>query len=209
MIPRVSVITPTWRRHERLLNRCIPSVQAQTWRDTEHVIVSDGPDPELLEKISKLHESGAFYHPVRFVQLAEHSPEQHWGHLARLAGIEASGGAYIGYTDDDDLLLPEHCAKLAGALTQNPGAGWAYSVMRSWSSSGLCTEIGHGQLACGNLGTPMVMHRRETLEHGTWGPASSVEDWELVSRWTAAGVQYVHVPEVTAEVWPSVYHVHY
>ncbi len=44
----VSVITPTWNRHDLLLNRCIPSVEAQTYPDIEHIIVSDGPDPDLL-----------------------------------------------------------------------------------------------------------------------------------------------------------------
>ena len=45
--PLVSVVTPTWQRHEWLLERCIASVQAQTYPLIEHVIVCDGPDPGL------------------------------------------------------------------------------------------------------------------------------------------------------------------
>ena len=47
MKPLVSVITPTWLRHDWLLHRCMPSVQGQTYPHIEHIIVSDGPDPEL------------------------------------------------------------------------------------------------------------------------------------------------------------------
>jgi glycosyltransferase involved in cell wall biosynthesis len=205
--PLVSVITPTYQRHERLLNRCIPSVQAQVYPKTEHVIVSDGPDPALAEKIARLHKDGAFYHPVRFVQLPERVPGQHWGHYARLAGIEHSGGAFLAYIDDDDALRPQHCAKLA-ALFENSTVGWAFSLMESHSNSGLSTHIGVDPPQCGQLGTPMIMHRRETLEYGTWGPESSVEDWELVSRWITAGIPHAFLPEPTVDVWPSAYWHH-
>jgi GT2 family glycosyltransferase len=208
-LPLVSIITPTWQRCERLLNRCIPSVQAQTYQNVEHVIVSDGPDPELAGKLAELASGSAFYHPVRCLELPEHSPERHWGHCARLRGIEASKGGYIAYIDDDDALRPEHVRLLVSALDRNPDAAWAYSVMSSHSQAGI-VDIGYqGYPAEGQIGTPMIMHRREILEHGTWGPASSVEDWELVKRWLDAGQQYVHVPEVTVDVWPSLYHGHF
>jgi glycosyltransferase involved in cell wall biosynthesis len=206
--PLVSVITPTWQRHERLLNRCVPSVQAQAYPRVEHVIACDGQDPELAQRIDKLAQRvGAFCHPVTFVHLPEHAPEQHWGHLARLAGIEAAKGEYIAYVDDDDALRSDHVAKLAACLDADPEAGWAYSVMESHNSSG-ATQIGFTPPSCGQIGTPMIMHRRETLQHGTWGPASSVEDWELVQRWMNAGVKHVHYTGVTVDVWPSAFHEH-
>jgi glycosyltransferase involved in cell wall biosynthesis len=207
MKPLCSIITPTWQRHERLLNRCIPSVQAQAYPRVEHVIVSDGPDPELATQITELASGQAFYHPVIFLQLEEHAAERHWGHLARLAGIEKSTGEYIGYIDDDDALRPDHVSVLAGCLDADPETGWAYSVMESHNSSG-ATQVGFMPPSCGQLGTPMIMHRRETLQHGTWGPASSIEDWQLVGRWINAGVKYVHYSGVTVDVWPSLYHEH-
>jgi cellulose synthase/poly-beta-1,6-N-acetylglucosamine synthase-like glycosyltransferase len=208
-LPLVSVVTPTWQRHERLLNRCIPSVQAQTYQNIEHIIISDGPDPELVTKLALRKHHGAFYHATGYLELPGHDPERHWGHAARLHGIERSHGEYIAYIDDDDSLRPEHVRLLAQALDRNPDAAWAYSVMSSHSQAGTL-DIGYqGYPAEGQIGTPMIMHRREILEHGTWGPASSVEDWELVKRWLDAGQKYVHVPEVTVDVWPSVYHAHF
>lgn len=205
MKPLVSVITPTWQRHEKLLNRCIPSVQAQTYQRVEHVIVSDGPDPVLAGKIAELASGMAFYHPVRFVQLtAPHPGVSRYGSAARNAGIEASGGALIAYIDDDDALRAEHCAKLAMLLT-DPETDWAYSLMESHSHSGLATHIGTDPPQCNQIGTPMIMHRREILELATWGPPSVTEDWELVERWLNAGCSYAFLPEPTVDVWPSAY----
>ncbi len=208
-MPLVSVITPTWNRPERLLNRCIPSVQAQTYRNVEHVIVSDGPDPELAGKIAELLAGSAFYHPVRFLMLSPRPDPSDQRCQARRAGIEAAVGDLIAYLDDDDAYRPEHCAVLAKALTANPGCAWAYSVMFSWSNSGTGCCIGYNVPQSGQIGTPMVMHRREITEHGNWGPSSTTEDWELFQRWIAAGQEYVHVPEVTVDVWPSIYHDHF
>lgn len=204
--PLVSVITPTIpSRHELLLNRCIPSVQAQAYPRVEHVIVADGPDPELTGKITGLSSGSAFYHRVLFLQLPQRDPERHWGHHARLAGIEASSGELVCYLDDDDAYRPEHVAKLA-ALFENTTIGWAYSVMASHSRAGGHAEIGHTDPPSGGqIGTPMIMHRRSTLEYGTWGPASATEDWELVQRWLNAGVPYGRVHQPTVDVWPSAY----
>ena len=54
MTPTVSVVTPTWQRHDLLMDRCIPSVAAQDYPDVEHVICSDGPDPDLAERLAPL-----------------------------------------------------------------------------------------------------------------------------------------------------------
>ena len=207
-LPLVSIITPTLNRHERLLNRCIPSVQAQAYPNVEHVIVSDGPDPELKQKLDVLVlGQSAFLHPVRYFELPERDPEQHWGHHARLAALEHATGEYIGYIDDDDALRPDHVRLLAGTLRDDQSVGWVYSVMASHHRDDSWTNIGEGPPGAGQIGTPMIMHRRSILEHGTWGPASSMEDWELVNRWLNAGITYAHVRDVTVDVWPSAYWV--
>jgi glycosyltransferase involved in cell wall biosynthesis len=59
-LPLVSVVTSTWRRADVLMQRCSPSVKAQSYPNVEHIIVSDRPDDELLGKLrSFLDESDA------------------------------------------------------------------------------------------------------------------------------------------------------
>lgn len=201
--PLVTVITPTWQRHEMLLDRAVPSVQKQGYLPwLEHLIISDGPDPVLAEKLSQPWLNG--WKNLWYAELPEHDPEPHYGHLARAYGVEIAQGEYITYLDDDDALRPEHCHVLAKALDENPDAGFAVSRMVSHGPHGE-SVIGHGPLACGNVGTPMIMHRRWVEEHGTWDHSGQFEDWDLVLAWINAGVKHIRVDAETSDVWPSLY----
>jgi glycosyltransferase involved in cell wall biosynthesis len=177
-------------------------VDAQTYPNVEHIIVSDGPDPELSEKLFPPKVTSTLKR--WFAALPQHEESIHWGHFARLHGLELASGELIGYVDDDDALRPEHVALLATALAEHPEKGWARSLMLSHGPLG-STVIGQGSPAAGNIGTPMICHRREVLEHGTWGHASAYEDWNLVNSWIQAGIGYTTVDEVTIDVYPSAY----
>jgi glycosyltransferase involved in cell wall biosynthesis len=200
--PLVTIITPTWERHELLLGRCVPSVQAQDYPNLEHVIVSDGPDPALEDAVAALENPR---HPVWYFELPEHAPERHWGGPGRREGLKQALGDLIGYVDSDDALRPRHASLLAAALEADPDAGFAYSWMMSHNHP-LPGEniVGTGaEPASCNIGTPMIMHRRELADVATWGPPSATEDWEIVSAWLRAGVKFARVEEVTIDVWPS------
>ena len=75
---------------------------------------------------------------------------------------------------------------LAAALEASPDAGFAVSRMVSHLPPGP-TVIGHSGIGYGQLGTPMIMHRREILSTATWGEPSACEDWELVAAGWAPG----------------------
>lgn len=196
MSPLVSVITPTWKRHDLLLNRCIPSVACQTYPNMEHIVVSDGPD-DLLRETPNLGW-------IRYFELPEHIPG-HIGNPARLFGISKAEGEYIAYLDDDDAYRPEHVALHVAALESTPGAGFSRSIMASHNPSGML-PIGYGNPAAGNIGTPMIVHKRELLEVATWRDGfSEYEDWELVEQWIRAGVSWAAVDEITIDVYPSAF----
>lgn len=201
-VPLVSVITPTWQRHELLLGRCIPSVQAQGYPGVEHLVISDGPDPVLAAKLSQPWLDG--WKDLWYRELAGHDPGPHYGHHCRAYGLEIARGDYITYCDDDDSLRRDHVYRLAAALDENPDAGFAVSRMVSHGPHGE-SVIGRGGLAAGNVGTPMIMHRRELAQVATWDHAGQFEDWDLVWAWVQADVGYVLVDAETADVWPSLY----
>lgn len=205
--PLISVITPTYQRYHLLFGRCIPSVQQQDYPNVEHVIVHDGTPEEGAGAIAKrldVRKEDWWTHPVCFDWQEHLVPGSRI--RARLLGIENAGADLIGYLDDDDAFRPEHLSVLAAALEDNPGAGFAYSQMASHDGTGQVTSvIGQDPPSFCNIGTPMIVHRREILEHGTWGPERPDEDWQLVARWLEAGVKYVYVPLCTVDVWPSAY----
>jgi glycosyltransferase involved in cell wall biosynthesis len=202
--PLVSVITPTWNRHDLLFGRCIPSVHGQSWTSVEHIIVSDGPDPELAYRLAPNGPDGA--RDRWFHALPAHDPEPHWGAAARRAGTALASAELITYCDDDDALRINHVAALAMALNGDKSAGFAVSRMLA-HGGGHATVIGNGPLACGNVGSPMIMHRKSILDVATWDEPSWIEDWLLVARWLDAGISYVNVDQETCDVWPSRYRV--
>jgi len=198
-MPLISVITPTWHRHDLLLKRCIPSVAAQTWPSVEHVIVSDGPDWDLGQAVL---EASNPRHQVTFTCLDEHDTTEHWGGPARRRGLEVAEGGLIAYLDDDDAYRPDHLQVLAAALLAAPGARFAVSRMVSHGPDGGATVIGGEMPAFGTVGTPMILHWADLADVATWGPPSAGEDWELVSAWLNARAGFVAVPAETIDVWP-------
>jgi len=205
--PLVSVITPTWQRHDWLLNRCMPSVRAQTYPNMEHVIVSDGPDDELDGLLWEQAHARKITDPrLTWGFLDEHDTGKHWGIPARLRALEIAQGDLIAYLDDDDEYDPRHVELLAAALAAEPDVMWVYSQMNSHLEDGNTNVIGSTMPGPCNIGTPMIMHRRELLEVASWGGADALEDWNLVERWEAAEAPRRFVPEVTVQVWPSLYH---
>jgi len=200
-VPAVSVVTPTWHRHDLLLSRCIPSVQAQTWPLIEHVIVSDGPDPELQDVLS---HSVPWASGVTFAQLPEHDEAARWGHHARLRALELAQGEYICYLDDDNAFRPQHVELLVAALEEHPEAGFAYSVIQM-NGHGEPYPVGADPPYLGGIDTSAIMHRRGLLEVASWrcnGHQQTV-DWDLVARWVQAGVTWAFVHEVTADYYFS------
>jgi glycosyltransferase involved in cell wall biosynthesis len=195
--PLVSVVSPTWQRHDLLLHRCIPSVQAQDYPVLEHVVVSDGPDPELLRKLPRhLKDAGNLW----YEELPEHDPEAQWGHYARLHGLDLAKGEYIAYHDDDNSWHSYHVRLLVRALEAN-GADFAYGNMAVHGRGEYI--IGTDPPAEGQIDTSMIVHRRELLDVATWRwhPGIKTIDWDLVERWMAAGATWVHVPHVTSDYY--------
>ena len=195
-VPLVSVITPTWQRHDLLLDRCIPSVAAQDYPAVQHVIVSDGPDNVLAGKIA-----GRSCGAVVWDALPAHDPAARWGHWARLRGLELATGEYIAYLDDDNAFRPGHLAKLAAALDADPSAGFAYSQIMM-HNGGSSYVVGVPPPAYGQIDTSAIMHRRGLLDTATWRDAGQLTiDWDIVERWLHAGAGWAHVPEVTADYY--------
>jgi glycosyltransferase involved in cell wall biosynthesis len=210
--PLVSVITATWQRHSLLLRRCIPSVHGQTYPAVEHIVVSDGPDPELR---------GVLRGRVRYAELDDHDPTIRWGHRARLRGIELAKGPYIAWLDDDDAYHSDHLERCVRALVDH-GVDFVYSKMaihrpdvpaglRPW----LATECGVDPPGFGQIATSAIVHRRELLETATWRQFRTtdpdppldeplpLDDWDLVRRWLEAGATYLFTDAATVDYFPG------
>ena len=106
-MPRISVIVPVYKVEE-YLHRCVRSIQAQTHRDLEIILVDDGsPDgcgavcdefAALDDRIKVIHkENGG---------LSD----------ARNAGLDIATGEFIGFVDSDDHIAPTMYERLLQVL---------------------------------------------------------------------------------------------
>lgn len=189
---KASVITPTWHRHDILINRCLPSVAAQTM-PVEHIVISDGPDPVLRELLADAD--------VTYVEVDQHHEEGvNVGGWARNRGLEVVSGDFIAYLDDDNAFRPNHLRLLATALVNHPDRDFAYSRM---FRHGLGDVIGSDPPRYGCIDSSIIMHRADThKKFGSWpAPSEYHIDWQIIETWLSGGATWVFVPEVTVDYY--------
>lgn len=190
----MTVVTATWGRPKTILERAIPSVRAQDYRPIEHIIVTDGRDPDLNRVLNGAgySETGRF---ARLVSLGRNwtgfSGDGAIGAVPRLVGSYLAAGDYICYLDDDNEFLPHHVSTLAGLL-------------ESQNADLACSRYLHAGQPSGSpppgrdrTDTSSFMHRASVLKHGSWGLDGYAGDGLLVERWVAAGVKWAFTEEIT------------
>lgn len=99
--PLVSVVIPTYRR-AGLVTRAIQSVQNQTYKNIQVIIVDDGSPDNTAEVIRELNNPS-----IRYIR-----HERNMGQAAgRNSGIRAATGEYVAFLDDDDEWRPNKIEK--------------------------------------------------------------------------------------------------
>jgi len=97
--PQISIIIPVYNRRN-IIERALKSIDSQTFKDFELLIVDDGSTDNLeeliLPEIQKRNNWRYLKHKNRKVA---------W---TRNIGIQAALGKYVTFLDSDDEYLPEH-----------------------------------------------------------------------------------------------------
>lgn len=204
----VSVITPTWQRHDVLISRCVPSVFQQNFAAVEHVVVSDGPDRDLEQLLATdLWRRPRKTRPLVVDTLSKHLDGPiDYGSRARNRGLELASGQYVAYLDDDNAHRPWHLRNLV-ALLERTGADFAYSQMHVHWDGGDYT-IGAEPPAYGQIDTSLLIHRAGIPQkYGMWPLPGEIAgdkhapDWGVVERWLQAGATWAHLPQVTVDYY--------
>ncbi len=127
-IPLVSVIVRSMDRPT--LPEALDSVALQTYSNIELLLVNaKGPGHSRLDPWC-----GRF--PLRFID----SPRQVRRSEAANLALDAAGGDYLVFLDDDDWLLPDHVSTLLEALKNHPGKHVAYGCVTCTDEKKLPTE---------------------------------------------------------------------
>lgn len=108
--PFVSVIIPVGNGHERYVETALDSLEAQTFRNWEVIVVRDGDqDQDVFERVMRA------YPYARRID----SGNVHGAGWARNRGVEIARGPLLLYLDADDWLHPEAIDKLLAEWNRN------------------------------------------------------------------------------------------
>jgi len=100
----ISVVIPSFNT-ERYLERCLDSVQRQSFRDLEILCIDDGSTdrtPEILRERAVSDDR------IRIISL----PENHGVPYARNLAIDEARGKYLYYMDSDDWIDPDYLEEM-------------------------------------------------------------------------------------------------
>ncbi|MEM9738710.1 MAG: glycosyltransferase [Pseudomonadota bacterium] len=110
---KISVIVPTFNRVE-LIAETLDSLLAQSRRPDEILVIDDGSTDGTGDVVQS------------YGDVLQYVPKRNGGKASALnLAMTQVSGDLIWICDDDDIILPETCALLAGTLDADPGLGFA------------------------------------------------------------------------------------
>lgn len=191
----ISVIIPTYNRTRLLVERCLPSVFAQTIQDQEILVVGDGTEQATVDAMAGL--------PVRFWNLPHQDypedPLDRWGLLGLNAlnfGLDQAKGEWIAVLADDDEWTPDHHEVL---LNASEGVDHVYGQSDTYKNGQPIGQLygkwppGDGQFCNGaNLYRASLGYRYD-LDCRSRGLNGDADLWTRMAR---DGVRFRFVPRV-------------
>ncbi len=199
--PLVTVRIPTWRGHETLVGRTLPSVLKGQYEHLEVLVCSDGPDPVCRAAVEELARRDP---RVRFLELPERpvypaakaNLHRIGGAAAANALIEAARGDFHCPLDHDDAFTLDHVATLLQAVERS-GCDFVYGQAMCEIGDGTWGVNGFSPLRKGDIshGTVMYSSRLGHMHYDAdaW-LLGEPGDWNLWRRMQAAGARSGLVP---------------
>ncbi len=188
--PLVSVLVSAFQQ-PTFLNEALQSVQAQTWKNLEIIVVDDASGPEFTCQYQLSAGTKLLVHPHRRATAA----------INRNTAIGAARGKYLAFLDQDDLWVPEKLSWQVAIMEERPAAVLTFGHYRLVDAGGVPLETQHAPWVAGRdpfkqliyrniIHCPsQVMMRRSALDQ-TGGFDETIRgaaDWDMWIRAAAAG----------------------
>lgn len=191
MPPAVSIVIPCFN-HGIFLPETLASVEAQTFRDFEVIVVDDGSTDELTRHV--LADLGN-------TQIRVISTPNRGVSSARNAGIREALGRFILPLDADDLIAPEFLAATVPVLNSSVEVGVVCAERQLFGErqgESPLPAFDPRRILVENLIYPAALFRREDWAAvGGYNEAMLLgwEDWEFWISLTSLGRAVVRLPE--------------
>jgi SAM-dependent methyltransferase len=201
--PLVTVRIPTWKGHERLVQRTIPSILEGTYRNVEVLVCSDGPDPAARAAVAQLSARDP---RVRYTELAERPqhPSHPWsfwettGLRAANRALDGARGRFIAPLDHDDEFTATHIADLL-ARAREERADLVHAQALCEQRTGPPQIVGRQPLAHGHVCHGAVLYS-DRLAHLRYDTAcwllEEPGDWNMWRRMRDLGAHVAYLDRV-------------
>lgn len=123
MKSKVAILTPTYKRSIDVIDRCIRTVQYQSYGidNITHFICHDGPDIEQQKIFKDYFENNPWIKNTVYIQLDTFTGTYGAGVRQHLLDSEVNDSySYVVHLDDDNILYPEFVAEHVKTLQDNP-----------------------------------------------------------------------------------------
>lgn len=206
--PLVSVIIPTYLKHELLITRAIPSALAQTYRNVEVIVVGDGAPEATGRAIEELDDPRARYENLTVRPSYPEDQTEFWsvaGTTAWNAAWELARGLWIAPLNDDDSFRPEHVEQLL-ALARSHRSEVSYGAIAQHHPDGETQILASWPPELGRFGWQAALLHAGLdfmpMQLGS-GALGVPGDWSLCRRMRRAGVRFAKLDDVVVDYYPS------
>jgi len=184
---RLSVIIPTYQ-HGSVIEACLKSLLSQTRQPDEIIVIDDGSTDKTKAILAPYQDRLSYI-------FQENRGEQ----STRMRGFERSTGDFVLFCDADVILKPRMLEKMEQALSNHPGASFAYSSFRFGWKTFRSFPFDPVRLRQMNYIHTSSLIRRSGFP-GFDSTIKKFQDWDVWLAMLEAGKTGVFIPEVLFHV---------
>jgi glycosyltransferase involved in cell wall biosynthesis len=170
----ISIIIPVYNGAKTLI-KTIKSIEEQTFRNFEVVIINDGSKDNTVSVFEKFSEKNKLENDYYFI-----SQENKGAPAARNRGMKEIRGKFLFFCDADAVLRKDALELMYNTLNSNPQAAYVYSsfywgkkLFKLWSFD----ENRLREMPCIHT---MSLIRREAFPEDGWDESvKKLQDWDL------------------------------
>ena len=194
----ISIVIPVYNQAAKL-GQTLLSIQAQSYRDFEVIIVNDGssdnPEKYFSEFIAKLKPENNY---VFLNQSNQGAP------AARNRGRQEAKGEYLFFCDADAILSPRALEIMWSALEEHWSASYAYSSFKWGRKLFRLEEFNPDKLRQLPYIHTMSLIRTKDFPVAGWDQSiKKLQDWDLWLTMLEDGKLGLYIPEVLFTVSPG------
>lgn len=195
----ISIIIPVYNGAKTLLTT-LRSIEKQTWRDFEVIIVDDASTDntqKVFEKFSNENKLNNFYYYIK--------REKNFGApAARNYGWKKSKGDFLFFCDADAILKVDALEKMLQTLNSHPESAYTYSSFYWGKKLFKLWPFDAERLKKMPYIHTMSLIRQETFPENGWDESiKKFQDWDLWLTMLRNGRSGVFIDDVLFQIKPT------